>query len=281
MESAGLPLSGETGEKLPMMNRRECLLLGLAPLARAAAPAIRSIEVWPVPYEVTAYFRFFTKPERPSVVVKLTLEDGTAGWGQSVPMQTWSYETVESTVTALKNYLAPALIGHHPLDIHGAHQKMNKAIAASFSTGMPIAKAGIDLALHDIAGKLATKTLPEVWGRKPLEKVTLSYTVNVRHLNEAEELVAEGRRLGYKHFNLKVAPNPTFDLDLARMVRKLAPDCFLWADANGGYDPATALRIAPKLADIGVDVLEQPVASNRLSAFRDLKTARRAADTNG
>jgi L-alanine-DL-glutamate epimerase-like enolase superfamily enzyme len=55
------------------------------------------------------------------------------------------------------------------------------------------------------------------------------------------------------------------------MVRRLAPDCFLWADANGGYDAATAMAIAPKLADAGVDILEQPVPANRLSAFRDVK----------
>jgi hypothetical protein len=54
-------------------------------------------------------------------------------------------------------------------------------------------------------------------------------------------------------------------------VRKLAPGAFLWADANGGYDLATALAAAPKLAKAGVNVLEQPVAANRLTGFRELK----------
>jgi L-alanine-DL-glutamate epimerase-like enolase superfamily enzyme len=148
---------------------------------------------------------------------------------------------------------------------------MNRAIAPSFSTGMPIAKAGIDLALHDVAGKLARMSLPEMWGRRPLDKVALSWTVNVRKMEEVEPLVAEGKALGYKHFNLKVAPDPRFDVELAKRVRALAPDCFLWADANGGYDAATAMAVTPKLADAGVDVLEQPVPANRLNAFRDVK----------
>ncbi|MCW5964780.1 MAG: hypothetical protein KIT83_12130 [Bryobacterales bacterium] len=260
----------------PELTRRQWLRLGLAPLAAsriawAAAPAITRIDAFPAPYAVTSYFRFFPKPERPTVLVKITLEDGTVGWGQSVPIPTWSYETPESALSAIRGYLAPALIGANPLDLAGAHHRMNRAIAPSFSTGMPIAKAGIDLALHDIAGKLARMSLPELWGRKPLDRITLSWTVNVRQLAEAESLVAEGKALGYKHFNLKVAPDPRFDVELAKLVRKLAPDCFLWADANGGYDAATALAVTPKLADAGVDILEQPVPANRLAAFRDVK----------
>lgn len=258
------------------LARRDLLKSGFAALfgsalsARAVAP-IQRVEAIPATYPVTAFFRFFPKPERPTVLVKVVLEDGLVGWGQSVPIPTWSYETPASVESTIRDYLAPALLGSNPLDLAGAHQRMNKAIAPSFSTGMPIAKAGIDLALHDIAGKLAGLSLPELWGRKPLETIPLSWTVNVREISEAEKLVAQGRALGYRHFNLKVAPDPRFDVELAKTVRRLAPDCFLWADANGGYDPATALAVTPKLADAGVDVLEQPVAASRLSAFADLK----------
>jgi L-alanine-DL-glutamate epimerase-like enolase superfamily enzyme len=193
------------------------------------------------------------------------------GWGQSVPLPTWSYETPESATTAIRSYLAPALIGLSPLDLEGAHKAMNKAIAPSFSTGMPIAKAGIDLALHDIAGKLAGKSLPELWGRKPLARVPLSWTVNVKEIAEVEPLMAEGRKRGYRNFNIKVAPDAAFDVALAKEVRRLAPDSFLWADGNGGYDAAAALAAAPKLRDAGVNVLEQPVAPNNLSGLAALK----------
>ncbi len=254
------------------MTRRGFLeALAAIPALAKEAPPIRSIDVLPVRYPVTGYFRFFPKPERPAVFVKMTCEDGTIGWGQSVPIPTWSYETLESVTSTLRHYLGPALIGRNPTDLQGAHGLMNKTIAASFSTGMPIAKAGIDLALQDLCGKLAGKSLPELWGRKPLDRITLSWTVNVRTLQEVEPLVGEGRKLGYQHFNIKLAPDPSFDVALAKEVRRLAPDCFLWADANGGYDTATALAAAPKLREAGVDVLEQPVPPNRLSGLAALK----------
>lgn len=257
------------------MNRRQ--LLGLpfaATLLRAGtkSPPVRKVEVFPLRYPVTSYFRFFTKPERPAIFVKITCEDGTFGWGQSVPIQTWSYETLESATSALRDYLAPAIIGRNPFDLAGAHAAMNKAIAPSFSTGMPIAKAGIDLALHDLIGKLTGKNICELWGRQSLERIVLSWTVNARTLDEAAALVDEGRKKGYKHFNIKVAPDPKFDVELAKTVRRLAPpDSFLWADANGGYDTATALQTVPKLAAAGVNVLEQPVPANRLSGFAEVK----------
>jgi L-alanine-DL-glutamate epimerase-like enolase superfamily enzyme len=99
----------------------------------------------------------------------------------------------------------------------------------------------------------------------------LSWTVNARTLDEAKAVIDAGYKRGYSNFNIKVAPNPEFDIRLARLVRRRVPEGFLWADANGGYDQATALIVAPKLADAGVDVLEAPLRPNRISGYRALK----------
>jgi L-alanine-DL-glutamate epimerase-like enolase superfamily enzyme len=157
------------------------------------------------------------------------------------------------------------------MDIKGAHTAMDQAVAPGFSTGMPITRAGIDLALHDLFGKLTGKSLAQMWNRPRGTSVTLSWTVNVRTLDEVGPLMEEGKNRGYRHFNIKVAPDPKFDAALAREVRRLAPDTFLWADANGGYDPQTALQAAPKLAEAGVDVLEAPLRPNRISGYQALK----------
>jgi L-alanine-DL-glutamate epimerase-like enolase superfamily enzyme len=237
---------------------------------------IASVESFPVVYPVVGRFKFFEGPPgqppgRPAVVVKITADDGTVGWGQSVPAPRWSYETLETVHTTITRYLAPELIGRDPFDLEGAHAAMNRAIAPSFSTGQPIAKAGIDLALFDLTGKLLGQTAAQRWARSGRARLTLSWTLNPRTLDEVEPLVAQGLARGYRHFNVKVAPDPKFDLDLCRLVKRLVPDGFLWADANGGYDETTALAVAPKLADLGVPVLEQPLPANRLGGYRRLK----------
>lgn len=252
------------------------LLSGGAKGATGRKPLkIERIELFPVRYPMVGYFKFFAGPQgeggRAAVIIKVTADDGTVGWGESVPLPTWSDETLETALVALRRYFVPALLGHDPTDIGGAHRRLDAAIAPGFSTGMPITRAGLDIALHDLAGKASGRALHELWGRPRGEALTLSWTVNARTLDEVDGLVAEGRRRGYRHFNIKVAPDVDFDVALTRSVRRLAPECFLWADANCGYDPATALRAAPRLAEAGANVLEAPLRPNQLSGYQALK----------
>lgn len=269
------------------MSRRRFLAaqlalpLGLHALLHGSTPVTRKpmkidrIDLFPVRYPMTGYFKFFAGPAgeagRAAVILKVTADDGTVGWGESVPLPTWSNETLETAVVALRRYLIPALIGHDPADFAGAHRRLDTAIAPGFSTAMPITRAGLDLALHDLAGRATGQPLHRLWGRPKGGPLTLSWTVNARTLEEVESLMSEGRRRGYRNFNIKVAPDLAFDVALARKVRELAPEGFLWADANCGYDPDTALRAAPRLADAGVDVLEAPIRPNFLRGYQALK----------
>lgn len=236
---------------------------------------IERIELFPMRYPMKGYFKFFTGPHggdgRAAVIIKMTASDGTVGWGQSIPIAKWSYETLETATLALRDYYVPALMGHDPLDIDGAHSIMDKAIAPGFSTGMPITRAGIDIALHDLAGKLKGQSLAQMWGKTSSDRIKLSWTVNVKSLDDIEKVMGEGSKQGYRHFNIKVGPDPIFDVELAKRVRKNAPDCFLWADANGGYTPEKALEAAPMLADVGVDILEAPLRPNMISGYQALK----------
>ena len=76
------------------------------------------------------------------------------------------------------------------------------------------------------------------------ESVKLRWTINVPTLDTLEAEVAAGWNRGYRNFNVKVGSgDPAFDVELVRQVRRLAPDGFLWADGNCGYDVSTALEI--------------------------------------
>lgn len=272
------------------MNRRDfarslvagagaAAVLGSASATASAASArvtIARIEVVPLQYPVVGRFKFFDRPDgkpggRHGILVKVTASDGSVGWGQSVPIPRWSYETPESVLSTLERYFAPALLGLDPMDLPAVEKAMTSAIAPSFSTGQPMARAGIDLALFDLTGRLLGKSAAARWGRTGKSRLPLSWTLNPRTLEDVEGLVAAGRARGYRHFNVKVAPDPKFDVELCRLVKRLVPDGFLWADANGGYDEATATAVLPKLADLGVPVIEQPLPANRLTGYRRLK----------
>ncbi|HWC91058.1 MAG TPA: enolase C-terminal domain-like protein [Pirellulales bacterium] len=237
---------------------------------------IARIDTWAINYPVTGRFKFFENTQgrptgRPSIVIKLTAENGAFGWGQSVPTPRWSYETLESVLSTIDRYLAPELIGREIGDRPALWAAMNQAIAPGFSLGQPICKAGVELALADLAGRIAGRPAVETAGAAGRDRVELSWTLNPRSLEELEQSVAVAHERGYRHFNLKVAPDPALDLELCRRLRTLAGSGHVWVDANGGYDEASAVEIAPRLADLGIAAFEQPLAANRLAGYKRLK----------
>lgn len=237
---------------------------------------IERIEAFPVRYPTQGRFKFLESPDgkkvgRPAVLVKITSDEGWVGWGESVPMPTWTYETLESAAAAIEHYLTPVLLGRDAFDLHGALQAMNSVIKPGYTLGAPLTKAGVDIALHDLCAKQMGVSLAQWWGRATSEQVTLSWTLNPVSLEALETSLDEGWRRGYRNFNVKVAPDIETDIALCHYVKERVPDGFLWADANGGYDLATALKAAPKLADIGVDVLEAPIPPNQIEGYQRLR----------
>ena len=255
------------------------------PAAPPAAPAspphapsrlpIDRIELFPVRYPMTMRFKFFEGPVggggRPAIIIKITASDGTVGWGESVPIPRWGGETPEGALACLENYLVPVLKGKDVFDLPRVHEAMDKEIANGFSTSYPITKAGLDIALHDLIGKSRGKNIAELWGLRTPDDLVLSWTLNPKSLDETGSLIQKGRERGYRNFNVKVAPDKRYDLDLCAQVRRAAPDGFLWADANCGYDTASALEMAPKLAKLGVAVLEGPLHPNNISGYQQLR----------
>ncbi len=274
------------GSKARLVPRRRfleaCMFAPLLPACVAElaelgsrSPRIDRVDLYAVRYPTRGYFKFFADPKgqsgRAAVVVRVTCSDGTVAWGQSVPIYRWSYETLETAFLVLRDYLAPVVVGRRLSDIEAIFKALDAALAPGLTIGMPIARAGLEIALHDLVGRLLGKSVPELWGRRPGGDVLLSWTVNPRTLDEVDRLVEEGKQRGYRHFNIKVGGDVAADVELARRVRRLAPHAFLWADANGGYDETQAVEAARGLADAGVDVLEAPLRPNHFAGYRKLK----------
>ncbi len=241
---------------------------------------IVKVEIGRFDYAVAGEFKFFTpgpdgRVTRPSVLVRLTDADGRTGWGQAVPVPSWTYETVETVLTTLRHHLAPLLPGRDPADFGGLHAAMNTAIRPAFSTGQPLCKAALDLACHDLAGKQRGVPAWKLFGPPGAARadLTLSWTVASPKREVIEQQLAEGRARGYRNFNIKVGypQSAEYDLELARRVRAFAPDSFLWADANTGYTPEQALAMAPQLHAAGVDVLESPLPPTAIRGYQALK----------
>jgi len=204
------------------------------------------------------------------ILVKMTGDDGTIGWGECGPSRRWSAETIYSTYTTLKEYLIPVVEDRDAFDIAGIHQAMNTELAPGLDPGQPVAKAGIDLAVHDLVCKKLGNNLQSYLGAKGLDRISISYLVSAPDPDGITKVVEEGVRLGYKGFKVKVGLNPAIDLENVKAAIAAAPGCVIWPDANQGYSLEQAFRMARAFEDLGIEVFEQPIPMTEVYGMKKL-----------
>ncbi|RSM80427.1 mandelate racemase [Kibdelosporangium aridum] len=208
---------------------------------------------------------------KPSVriLVKVTAGDHH-GWGEATPIPAWTYETQESIVSTINGYLAPAIIGRPAWDLDGVTSAFDRAINRGFSIGAPLAKAAVDVALHDLLGRALGISVGELWGQRRVSSIQLGWVVSGQGQAEVADAVAEGQSLGYQAFKVKIGLGPA-DLQIVSAVRDAAPDAPLWVDANQAYSVAEAVQISRALASLGVTAFEQPLPANDIAGLQRLR----------
>ena len=149
---------------------------------------------------------------------------------------------------------------------------MQATIGRGPSTGQPIAKAALDLAVHDLCARAAgmsLRTFLRRWRRKAC--VELSYTVTAHDAAAVGKEVAAAREAG----SCISTSRPPWLRGLTRGRRRGARGggfrAFVWADANQGYNLHQARESAPRLAAAGVNVLEQPLPADQMHLMRELR----------
>ena len=93
-----------------------------------------------------------------SVLIKIETDEGIDGYGEAAPFAPVTGETAEGTIAVLEMF-RPGLIGMNPLDIEKIHAMMDSLIHDNGS-----AKCAVDIALHDIKGKVMGQPLYRVLG---------------------------------------------------------------------------------------------------------------------
>jgi len=176
---------------------------------------IKKIEVFPVRLPIVKTFRFASgttgaKGETaPHVFVKITENQGETGWGEGRPLPQWSYETLETTVTTINRYLAPALLDLPVTDRWELQRRMHQTIGRGPSTGQPIAKAAVDMALHDLCARIAGMPLRSyLGGSNGRNQVSLSYTLTGYDSTTVERERERSPEPRERHFAISTSKPP-------------------------------------------------------------------------
>ena len=194
------------------------------------------------------------------VFVKITTDDGYVGWGEQRALPSWSYETTESITTTIRHYIAPLLLGRNPLDLNQIHHTIYDALKPAVSNGHPFAKAAVDIALHDLNGRILDVPIHALFGGKRHDALPLCYALSI---DTPEIMGLKAKALApCSCFKVKVAGVPAEDEERLRAVHEAMPDAKLWIDANQSYTPSNALELLKRVSDIReIYCMEQPVAS--------------------
>lgn len=203
-------------------------------------------------------------------LVKIETDAGVTGWGEGCSF---------AACTIIHRDFAPRLLGAETMNrldlwqaMFGALYNSNHAIGIGGN-----AISGVDIALWDIAGKALDAPVSTLLGGRVRSKVPvyatgLYYTEGEfpdRLLDEARMYVD----LGFQGMKTKVG-GLALDEDAARVaaIRKaIGPDIHLMIDANQGYNAATAIRLAQRVADLDLLWFEEPVNAQDLDGYLQVK----------
>ncbi|MBI1845525.1 MAG: hypothetical protein HY294_15655 [Candidatus Rokubacteria bacterium] len=192
------------------------------------------------------------------VFVRLETADGVTGWGEAACLggPTWSEESAESVAATVERYIAPWLVGRDATRIEMLRGEMARRVQ-----GNPFARAAVEMALWDLAGRALGVPVHRLLGGRVRDRVPLSWSLAVAgadaEVEEAKEKVAAGHRI----FKIKTAAHPVeVDVERVRRIREaVGAAVSLRVDANQGWDRPTARRAIRALEPFGLDFVEQPL----------------------
>jgi len=192
---------------------------------------------------------------RPHVVVQLFAGE-VWGLGEATPLAEFTGETAAGVRDALDRVLLPLLPGRDPRGLAEICALMDAALP-----GHPSAKAAIDGALLDVAGKLMGAPACHLLGGSCAARLPFARTIGIA---EAAEALAEARALaaaGAGTLKIKVGSgDPDADVERVRTVRRaLGPAVRLRIDGNEGLDFSTARRMLLALRECDLLYAEQPL----------------------
>jgi L-alanine-DL-glutamate epimerase-like enolase superfamily enzyme len=198
-----------------------------------------------------------------NVLVRIETDTGLVGWGEAASAPVMTGDTLESIVAAV-HYLEPALRGRDPADLGGAHVAMDGRMYGNHG-----AKAAIDIALYDLAGKAAGKPVHALLGVKKRSRMPLLAVVGGGDFDGDLRDAEKKKAAGFVAYKIKVGiDSAAKDAERTRAVCKiLGSGMLISADANQGFSAAEAIEYVHAVKGAGLDFFEQPVMAPDLAGM--------------
>ena len=213
------------------------------------------------PYELKLKHVFtvatYSRSTTPDVQVELEY-DGLVGYGEASmpPYLQKELGTVESVMAFLRKVQEGIGRFDDPFQLEDI-----LAYIDGLSEGNAAAKAAVDIALHDLVGKLLQAPWYRIWGLDKAKAPSTTFTIGI----DTPEIVRQKTRECAGQFNiLKVKLGSDHDKQLIETIRSVT-QLPIAVDANQGWnDRQQALDMIHWLKEQGIVMVEQPMPKERL-----------------
>jgi len=203
-------------------------------------------------------------------IVRLETDDGLVGWGEAPAGETWGGadmryygETPETVCHLVATHLFPAIRDIPPFQIANIHARMDRVVK-----GHPYAKAALDIAIYDIAGKALGRPVCELLGGDFRKSIEVTHSLGIMPVDQCIEEARQAVAEGILTIKCKTGLDPERDVALVRRLREEVSETVkIRVDANEGYPSVSeAVRVTRAQAEYGVFICEQPLAGAEMLA---------------
>lgn len=200
------------------------------------------------------------------VVLRLTAEDGTEGWGEASPWVVFT-GSPEASFAALDRYLRPLATGARVSDRAAIMADAQKAVAHCTE-----AKAALETALLDLEARIAGVPVWALLGGKCRSRIPLSCSIADPDFDKDLRLLERLSADGVGIVKLKTGfRGHAFDITRLERIRRDFPAMRIRIDYNQGLAPDAAPQAVRDVAGFAPDFIEQPVAAPHWEVMKRLR----------
>ena len=203
-----------------------------------------------------------------AVLVKIYSDEGHIGYGEACAWEPEFYgETLESVSTTIEKYIAPKIIGEDPRNIN----KILSVVDANLAR-ITCAKEGVDLALHDLLGKILNVPVYTLLGGKLRDMIPVASEIGIDTPENMVKNAFEVLDLGIKVIKIKGSSNHILDVERIKAVREaVGNDIELRLDPNAAWDVNSTIKTMKLLEECNLQLLEQPIPAWDLKGMAHIR----------
>ncbi|GAB3447309.1 mandelate racemase/muconate lactonizing enzyme family protein [Actinophytocola sediminis] len=219
-------------------------------------------------YAVRPPWRSVYSDRYETLLVRVTAEDGTTGWGEAL-----APVAPEVPAAIVNLLLAPVLTGMSATAPRPAWSRLRDLMRerGHLVGHQADALAAVDIALWDLAGRVTGRRVTDLLGGAFREEIPV-YVSGLPKPTDAERatLAGEWAAGGARRVKLHLGNGVAADLSTVDAVRAAAPGLRIAVDAHWAYSVTDALRLAAGLAERDVWFLEAPLAPEDVAGHAEL-----------